>query len=263
MTCDAIQDAGQTLSAERLSLRYGAVPVFENVTMQVPGGELTALIGPSGCGKTSFLMCLNRMIDLVPEACVTGRLTFGPLDVLNPATDVIGLRRRVGMIFQKPNPFPMSIRRNLALPLREHGVRRKDEVEHRIEAALKDVGLWKETEGRLDQSALKLSGGQQQRLCLARALVLQPEVLLLDEPCSALDPLSTRAIEDLLATLRQRLTLLAVTHNLAQARRIADRVVVFWPVDGAGRLIEAGPAEQVFESPENPQTLAYVTGRAG
>lgn len=263
MTSDRSPAADRTLSVSRLGLRYGTATIFADLTLQVPAGELTALIGPSGCGKTSFLMCLNRLIDLVPEAFVTGRVTFGDLDVLHPATDVVGLRRRVGMIFQKPNPFPLSIRRNLELPLREHGMRRKDEVEHRIETALKDVGLWKDVEGRLDRSALKLSGGQQQRLCLARALVLQPEVLLLDEPCSALDPISTRAIEDLLATLQQRLTLLAVTHNLGQARRIADQVVVFWPMEGVARVIETGPADQVFESPQNPLTRAYVTGRTG
>ena len=222
------------LWTERLTLRYGDKTALEDVSLSVVRGRITALIGPSGCGKTSFLNCLNRLTDLIPGCRVTGRVRIGGLDVFDPKTDVLTLRRRVGMIFQKPNPFPFSIRRNLEFPLREHGVRDRRRLEEKIETALRDVGLWDEVKDRLDRPALALSGGQQQRLCLARALVLGPEALLLDEPCSALDPISSGVVEDLIARLRDQFTLLVVTHNLAQARRIADYAALFWVQDGAG-----------------------------
>jgi len=179
------------------------------------------------------------------------------------ALDVISLRRRVGMLFQKPNPFPLSIMRNIEFPLREHGVRNWDEIDRRVEDVLRDVGLWDEVKDRLKAPALSLSGGQQQRLCLARALALKPEVLLMDEPCSALDPISSEVVEDLITSLRGRYTLLVVTHNLAQAKRIADDVALFWVVDGAGQLIESGSVAQIFESPQHALTAAYVNGRRG
>ena len=246
-----------------LGLAYGPKRAFSDVTLDVPAGGITAIIGPSGCGKSSFLACLNRLSDLLPRCRVEGRVRIGKTEVLDPATDVVALRRRVGMIFQKPNPFPLSIRRNLELPLIEHGLRDRRERSFRIERALADVGLWDEVSDRLDASALGLSGGQQQRLCLARALALEPEVVLLDEPCSALDPISSGVVEDLIHRLRGRYTVIIVTHNLAQARRIADRVAFFWVRDGVGRLIEEGAADRIFEAPEDELTAAYVRGTRG
>jgi phosphate transport system ATP-binding protein len=251
------------LWTEQLTVRYGDNVALEDVTLTVPQGQITALIGPSGCGKTSFLNCLNRLTDLIPAAQVTGGICLGDLNVVHPKTDVLALRRRVGMIFQKPNPFPFSIRRNLEFPLREHGCRDRRILGEKVETVLREVGLWGEVKDRLDSPALALSGGQQQRLCLARALALAPEALLLDEPCSALDPLSSGVVEDLIVRLRGRLTLVVVTHNLAQARRIADQVAVFWVQGGAGRLVEAGPVRHVFETPQQQVTADYVTGIRG
>jgi len=249
--------------ARGLSLHYGGEPAFEDVTLDIHAGCITALVGPSGCGKTSFLSCLNRLTDVIPGARVTGELRIGDLDVLDRRLDVIALRRRVGMIFQKPNPFPLSIRRNLELPLREHGVRSRHRRGEILEQALRDVGLWDEVKDRLDASALALSGGQQQRLCLARALALEPEIVLMDEPCSALDPMAGDVVEERIAELRGRVTVLIVTHNLAQARRLADWGALFWKQEGAGRLVEFGAIQQLFESPRQNLTAAYVRGRRG
>jgi phosphate transport system ATP-binding protein len=246
-----------------LSLYYRAKCAFENVSVRINPGRITALVGPSGCGKTSFLMCLNRMTDMIGTARVSGRVQLGTLDVLDPQLSVIALRRRVGMIFQKPNPFPLSIRRNIELPLREHGVRDRDELARITETVLCDVGLWNEVKDRLNASAFALSGGQQQRLCIARALALEPEVLLMDEPCSALDPLSSGVVEDRILSLRGRYTVLIVTHNLAQARRIADYVAVFWTQDNTGSLIEYGAAKQIFDAPQESLTASYVSGMRG
>lgn len=251
------------VAIDRLSLHYGNKPVFEDVTLAINKGCITALVGPSGCGKTSFLTCLNRLTDLIAGCRVAGRITIDTFDVLASETDVIRLRRRVGMIFQKPNPFPLSIRKNLEFPLREHGLRNREQMARTIESTLHDVGLWDEVKDRLDSPALALSGGQQQRLCIARALALSPEVLLMDEPCSALDPLSSGVVEDLIVSLRGRYTILIVTHNLAQARRIADYAALFWVQNGTGRLIETGTAKQIFEEPRDPLTAAYVSGMRG
>lgn len=251
------------IQTEQLSLHYGEKPIFADVTLPIHEGCITALVGPSGCGKTSFLSCLNRLTDLIPRCRVSGSIRMDSLDVLDPKIDVIALRRRVGMIFQKPNPFPLSIWKNLALPLHEHGVKNREQVDQIIETTLQDVGLWDEVKDRLNTSALSLSGGQQQRLCIARALVLKPEVLLLDEPCSALDPISSGVVEDLIASLRGRYTQLIVTHNLAQARRIADYAALFWVQDGVGRLIEYGCVQQIFETPQEALTAAYVNGIRG
>lgn len=251
------------IEVERLSLHYGEKPAFHDVTLSINKGCITALVGPSGCGKTSFLMSLNRLTDLIPGCRVSGRIGIDALDVLAPQTDVIRLRRLVGMIFQKPNPFPLSIRRNLEFPLREHGLRDRERITLAVETVLRDVGLWDEVKDRLDSPALALSGGQQQRLCVARALVLSPEALLMDEPCSALDPLSSGVVEDLIVSLRGRYTVLIVTHNLAQARRIADYAALFWVQGGAGQLIETGTAKQIFEDPREPLTAAYVSGMRG
>ena len=221
------------------------------------------MVGPSGSGKTSFLMCLNRLIDLVPHCHVSGKLLLENQEVLSPDIDVLELRRRVGMIFQKPNPFPMSIRKNLEFPLKEHGITSQKKVNDLSQKALMDVGLWNEVKDRLDTPALGLSGGQQQRLCIARALVLSPEVLLMDEPCSALDPLSSGVVEDLIFSLRGQYTVVIVTHNLAQARRIADYVGLFWTQEGTGQLIEFGPAHQIFQHPQQDVTAAYINGIRG
>lgn len=251
------------IQTQDLSLHYPTKCAFQRVTLCVNPGRITALVGPSGCGKTSFLFCLNRMTDLIPSCRIIGTIHLGGLEVLHPQTNVIALRRRVGMIFQKPNPFPFSIRKNIAFPLREHGVRDRRELAEITERVLRDVGLWDEVKDRLDAPALALSGGQQQRLCIARTLALQPEVLLMDEPCSALDPIASGVVEDLITTLRGRYTVLIVTHNLAQARRIADYTAVFWAVEGSGRLIEYGSVKQVFESPRDPLTQSYVSGMRG
>lgn len=249
------------LRVEQLSLRYGKKLAFSDVHATFSEGQITALIGPSGCGKTSFLSCLNRLHELTPQTQVTGRLWLGDRDLTS--LPLIQLRRRVGMLFQKPNPFPLSIYRNLAFPLREHGMGDRHQLDAVIETTLQAVGLWSEVKDRLRSPALSLSGGQQQRLCLARALALNPQVLLMDEPCSALDPLSSELIEDLILQLRGRYTILVVTHNLAQATRIADDVAFFWVQQGVGQLVEFGSAQQIFSAPQDPLTLAYVRGRRG
>ena len=251
------------LETEKLNVRYGSQPALADVTLSIPAGRITALVGPSGCGKTTLLSCFNRLTDLIPSCHVAGVVRVGGGSINERGIDVMTLRRRVGMIFQKPNPFPFSIRRNLEFPLKEFGVQDREELQMRIEMALRDVGLWDEVSNRLDRPAFSLSGGQQQRLCLARALVLRPEALLLDEPCSALDPLSSGVVEELIAGLRGRYTVVIVTHNLAQARRIADHAALFWVQEGVGRLVESGPAERFFDSPRESLTAAYVQGRKG
>jgi phosphate transport system ATP-binding protein len=249
------------LQAEQLTMRYGRKVAFQDVTLSVPSGRITALIGPSGCGKTSFLNCLNRLTELTPNTRTAGNVL---LDGQNIQTmDLIQLRRRVGMLFQRPNPFPLSIYRNLEFPLQEHGMRQRDRLAQIIEVNLRKVGLWEEVKDRLKSPALALSGGQQQRLCLARTLALNPEVLLMDEPCSALDPISSEVVEDLIHRLRGDYTVLVVTHNLAQAKRIADRVALFWVEDNIGKLIESGTGQQMFETPQHPLTQSYISGKRG
>lgn len=248
---------------EKLALFYGNNPAFNEISLDIYRGCITALIGPSGCGKTSLLSSLNRLTDMIPGCRVEGRITIDGQDIRDPRLDVAALRRRVGMIFQRPNPFPLSIRRNLEMPLREHGLKVKTELADRIEKALTDVGLWPEINDRLDSPALALSGGQQQRLCIARALVLEPAILLMDEPCSALDPLSSGVVEDLIQSLRGRYTVVIVTHNLAQARRIANYAAFFWVKDRAGTLIEFDQCRALFEAPKHALTAAYVRGLRG
>ncbi|HHM04273.1 MAG TPA: phosphate ABC transporter ATP-binding protein [Gammaproteobacteria bacterium] len=253
------------IEIQHLSLHYGTKAVLKDITLPLATGRITCLVGPSGVGKSSLLACLNRLTDLTPSARVSGSVRLHGRELLAPRIDVVALRRRVGMIFQKPNPFPLSVWNNLAVPLKEHGIKNKQERTQRIETALRDVGLWPEVKDRLHRSALALSGGQQQRLCIARALVLRPQALLLDEPCSALDPLATAVIEELMLTLRGRYTLAVVTHNLAQARRIADYAALLWPMagDGVGRLMEHGPGRVFFEAPRHALTAAYVRGERG
>lgn len=246
-----------------LGLSYGDRIAFAGVDLTLKRGALTALIGPSGCGKTSFLTCLNRLDELVPGARVIGKVEIDGRDVRSASQDVVALRRRVGMIFQTPSPFPLSIRRNVELPLREHGIRARAIIEETVESSLRAVGLWDEVKDRLDSPARALSGGQQQRLCIARALALKPEALLLDEPCGALDPLSSGVVEDLIASLRGRYTIVIVTHNLSQARRIADDCALFWTRDGVGTMIESGTAQRLFSAPREELTAAYIAGARG
>jgi phosphate transport system ATP-binding protein len=250
-----------TLQTQNLTLHYGTEVAFKDITLTLTPGNITALIGPSGCGKTSFLNCLNRLNELTPSATLSGRILLEGQDIRG--IKVVQLRRRIGMLFQKPNPFPLSIQKNLEFPLRHHGMKSPERIEHQIRESLQQVGLWQEVKDRLRTPALSLSGGQQQRLCLARALALEPEILLMDEPCSALDPISSEIVEDLLLRLRGRYTLLVVTHNLAQAKRIADHTALFWVQDGVGTLVEAGATDELFESPQHPLTRAYITGRKG
>lgn len=251
------------LETRGLCVSYGGRTVLRDVTLAVPAGGLTAVVGPSGCGKSSFLLALNRLTDLVPGCRVEGSIRLFGQEVLGNGTAAGALRRRVGKLFQRPNPFPLSVRENLLLPLREHGLLGDGGGEDRVEELLRSVGLWEEVKERLDAPAPSLSGGQQQRLCLARALSLSPEVLLMDEPCSALDPLASAAVEALIRDLRGRYTVVLVTHNLAQARRLADTCALFWVRDGAGWLVEHAPAEEFFNAPKHPCTRAYVEGHTG
>lgn len=251
------------LVTEDLSLYYGMRCVLRDVSLPIHRGCVTAIVGPSGCGKSSFLQGLNRLTDLIPGCRVEGRVRLDDDDVTHARIDVVALRRRVGMIFQKPTPLPFSIGKNIDFPLRQHGRRNAAERAHLVERALREVGLWDEVKDRLDAPAHQLSGGQQQRLCIARALALDPEVVLFDEPCSALDPLASGTVEDLIASLRGRYTVAIVTHNLAQARRIADHVAVFWMSEDTGRLIEFGSARAIFHAPTTELTASYIRGIRG
>lgn len=244
-----------------LSLWYGSHQALADVSISVSRGCITAVVGPSGCGKSSFLSALNRLTELVPDCRVEGAVSLDGAPLVR--LPVVELRRRVGMIFQRPNPFPLSIAENILFPLRHHQIGDRAARRARLEQTLRLVGLWDEVADRLDRPAQALSGGQQQRLCLARALALEPKVLLLDEPCSALDPISSSVVEALIDSLRGRYTVVIVTHNLAQARRLADDVAVFWHQDGAGRLIEHGRAAEVFESPTHELTRDYLRGVRG
>ena len=249
---------------KNLRIAYDSCPVLEDVSVDIAPNKITAIIGPSGCGKSSFLKAINRIGEMSPGFSATGSITIGDQNLYDgESIDLIELRKQVGMIFQKPTPFPVSIRKNIQLALREHGCRKRGELESRTETALRDVGLWDEVSDRLDHSAAKLSGGQQQRLCIARAMALNPKVLLFDEPCSALDPVSSRTVENLILRLKDRMTVVIVTHNLAQAQRIADNVVMFWFSKGKGQMIETGCAASIFESPTNPVTKAYLQGKEG
>lgn len=251
------------IRTEGLSVNYGKRTALRDISLTVPQGHVTAIVGPSGCGKSSFLHALNRMTDLIPGASTSGRIIIDDQDVLSRDCDVSLLRRQVGMIFQKPNPFPLSIRQNIQIALKEHGQPTRGDLEAITQQVLESTGLWGEVKDRLHHSALKLSGGQQQRLCIARALALKPRYLLLDEPCSALDPIASARVEELIASLKREYTLLIVTHNLAQARRISDDLAVFWMQDDAGFMVETGPTNKVFSTPTNPITAAYLSGSQG
>ena len=238
---------------------YGDFQALHDITLDVPENRVLALIGPSGCGKSTFLRWINRMNDLVPTARCSGRLTLHGEDLLGSKLDVVALRRRIGMVFQKPNPFPKSIYDNVAFGPRLHLKMSRTDMNDLVEHSLKQAALWDEVKDRLKSSALSLSGGQQQRLCIARAIAVGPEVLLMDEPASALDPKSTARIEDLIRELRERYTIIIVTHNMQQAARVSDATAFFYE----GRLVEVAPTIEVFTNPTNKQTEEYVSGRFG
>ena len=251
--------ADPIVRTEHLYLYYGASEALTDITADFPRHQVTALIGPSGCGKSTYLRCLNRMNDLIDGVRTTGSIRFDGQDVLDPAIDVIELRRRVGMVFQKATPFPKSIYENVAYGLRIAGVRNRSALDETVERSLKRAALWDEVKDRLHESALGLSGGQHQRLCIARAIAVSPEIILMDEPCSALDPRSTTRIEDLIAELRGEYTIVIVTHNMQQAARVSDYTAFLYE----GVLIEFGPTKQIFTKPEKKETEDYITGRFG
>jgi phosphate transport system ATP-binding protein len=247
------------IALEAVSFWYGSSRAIKDVSMQVPERRVTALIGPSGCGKSTLIRCLNRLNDLIEGARLVGRITLNGQDIYDPALDVIELRKRVGMVFQKSNPFPKSIYENVAYGLRVDGEHRRSVLDRVVEESLKRAALWEEVKDRLHANALRLSGGQQQRLCIARAIAIQPEVLLLDEPCSALDPIATGKIEELLYTLKEDYTIAIVTHNMQQAARVSDYTGFLL----MGELIEFDQTARLFTTPRNPRTEAYITGRFG
>ena len=247
------------LQVKDLDLWYGAHQALHSVSMDIPEKSITAFIGPSGCGKSTFLKTMNRMNDLVPGVKITGEVRYRGEDIYAPGTDVCRLRREIGMVFQKPNPFPMSIYDNIAYGPRTHGIRSKARLDELVERSLRGAALWDEVKDRLKKNALGLSGGQQQRLCIARALAVEPAVLLMDEPTSALDPISTSRIEELTMELKARYTIVIVTHNMQQAVRISDRTAFFL----LGELVEYGATEQVFSAPAEKRTEDYITGRFG
>ena len=256
-------DVGNTptkVAVDRLNFFYGQTQALEDVSIRIPAHQVTAFIGPSGCGKSTFLRTLNRMNDIIPGVRLTGTVSIDGQDLYAPQTDVVELRRRVGMVFQKSNPFPKSIFDNVAYGLRINGLTQsRTELEDRVEASLKSAALWNEVNGRLRDSALALSGGQQQRLCIARALAVEPEMLLMDEPASALDPIATQRIEELVYQLKRDYTIVIVTHNMQQAARVSDRTAVFW----LGKLVEYDRTSQIFTAPAEKLTEDYVTGRFG
>ena len=247
------------IEAKNLNLWYGAHHALHDVNIEIPEHEITALIGPSGCGKSTFLKTLNRMNDLVEGIRIEGEINYGGQNIYDPGVDTTWLRKQIGMVFQKANPFPMSIYDNVAYGPRTHGIRSKVKLDEIVEESLRGAAIWDEVKDRLKKSALGLSGGQQQRLCIARALAVKPDVLLMDESTSALDPISTSKIEDLAAELKKDYTIIMVTHNMQQAARISDKTAFFL----LGELVEFGDTEQMFSMPKNKKTEDYITGRFG
>ena len=247
------------LSVENMCLWYGSHQALHDINIEIPEKSITALIGPSGCGKSTFLKTLNRMNDLIPDVKITGSVKYKDMDIFDPGVDVSELRRQIGMVFQKPNPFPMSIYDNIAYGPRTHGVRNKAKLDDIVERSLRGAAIWDEVKDRLKKNALSLSGGQQQRLCIARALAVEPDVLLMDEPTSALDPISTSKIEELAVELKEKYTIVIVTHNMQQAVRISDNTAFFL----LGELVEYGNTEQMFSQPKDKRTEDYITGRFG
>ena len=247
------------LSVQDLCLWYGSHQALTNINIEIPEKSITALIGPSGCGKSTFLKALDRMNDLIPDVKITGSVRYKGEDIFDPSVDVSELRRQVGMVFQKPNPFPMSIYDNIAYGPRTHGMKNKAKLDEIVEQSLRGAAIWDEVKDRLKKNALGLSGGQQQRLCIARALAVEPDVLLMDEPTSALDPISTSKIEELAMELKEKYTIVIVTHNMQQAVRISDHTAFFL----LGELVEYGETEKLFSQPRDKRTEDYITGRFG
>lgn len=247
------------ITVKDLCLWYGNTKALKNVNINIPEKSITALIGPSGCGKSTFLKTLDRMNDLVPGVKITGEVKYREENIFDPSVDVNELRREVGMVFQKPNPFPISIYDNIAYGPRTHGVTNRAKLDEIVENSLKGAAIWDEVKDRLKKNALGLSGGQQQRLCIARALAVEPQVLLMDEPTSALDPISTSKIEELASDLKEKYTIIIVTHNMQQAVRISDRTAFFL----LGELVEYGDTEKMFSKPDDQRTEDYITGRFG
>ena len=256
---ETIKILDPVLSVERLSLFYGDSAALKNIDMEMPRRQVTAFIGPSGCGKSTLLRCFNRMNDLIENVRVDGKILLDGVDVNTPDVDVIHLRRRVGMVFQKSNPFPKSIYENIIYGLRIAGVRNKSTLDETVEKSLRGAALWDEVKDRLHDSALSLSGGQMQRLCIARAIAVSPEVILMDEPCSALDPIATGRIEDLIHELKEDYTVVIVTHNMQQASRVSDYTAFMY----LGELVEFDETEKIFTAPNQKQTQDYITGRFG
>jgi phosphate transport system ATP-binding protein len=255
----ASAEASVAIEIRNVSIAYGDNQAVHDVSMDVPERRVTALIGPSGCGKSTLLRCLNRMNDLIESARVTGTIRVKGRDIYAPGTDVIDVRRRIGMVFQKSNPFPKSIYENVVYGLRIAGIRDRTRLDEACERSLRGAALWDEVKDRLGDSALGLSGGQQQRVCIARAIAVEPEILLMDEPCSALDPIATLKVEELIYELKERYTIVIVTHNLQQAARVSDRTAFFW----LGRLVEYGATSDTFTNPKDKLTEDYITGRFG
>ena len=247
------------ITVQDMCLWYGPTQALKNISIRIPEKSITALIGPSGCGKSTFLKTLDRMNDLIPTVKITGEVKYRGKNIFDPSVDVNELRRQIGMVFQTPNPFPMSIYDNIAYGPRTHGIRAKARLDEIVEQSLRDAAIWDEVKDRLKKSALGLSGGQQQRLCIARALAVQPDVLLMDEPTSALDPISTSKIEELAISLKDRYTIIIVTHNMQQAVRISDQTAFFL----LGELVEYGDTEKMFSQPKDKRTEDYITGRFG
>jgi len=247
------------MQVENLNVYYGTNHAIVDASMRIPLNRVTALIGPSGCGKSTFIRCLNRMNDVIEEARIEGAIYLDEENIYGRNVDVVKLRKRVGMVFQKPNPFPKSIYDNVAYGPQVHGMRRGEELDAVVETSLKRAALWDEVKDRMQDSAMSLSGGQQQRLCIARCLAVNPEVVLMDEPCSALDPIATTKIEDLIDRLKREYTVVIVTHNMQQAARVSDFTGYFY----LGRLIEFGETKQIFENPREESTENYITGRFG
>ena len=247
------------MNTRGLDFFYGDFQALYDISIDFVQNRVTALIGPSGCGKSTYLRCLNRMNDLIPKVRVKGSVMLDNKELYDPTIDVVTLRRRVGMVFQKPNPFPKSIFENIAYGLKVNGVKEKAKITEIVEKSLKQAAIWDEVKNRLNESALGLSGGQQQRLCIARALAVSPEILLMDEPASALDPIATQKIEELITSLSSKLTIIIVTHNMQQAARVSDRTAFFY----MGKLIEVNETDKLFTKPELKQTEDYITGRFG
>jgi phosphate transport system ATP-binding protein len=252
------------ISAREVNLHYGNFQALRNITLEIPQCAITAIIGPSGCGKSSFLRLLNRMNDIINNVKVVGNLQLDGVSIYDKAIDVVDLRKRVGMVFQKPNPFPMSIFDNIAFGPRQHGKKDRGELGEIVERSLRQAALWDEVKDKVGQSALALSGGQQQRLCIARVLAVEPEVILMDEPCSALDPVATLRIEELMRNLAKDYTIVIVTHNMQQAGRVSDMAAFFMmEEDRAGILVEYGATNEIFTNPKDKRTEDYITGRFG